>query len=410
MASDLQQQVALLRQRIARIDRKYEDGVRIPPPPAAPKLDLPGMEIETVAGRHWEMDKLYERHRRHGSYEISELADLPADLFAAISNGEIAGAPAESWAFLDTETTGLAGGSGTLAFLIGVGRITPAGFRVKQFFLRDHGEEASALNALAAHLKPFRVLVTYNGKAYDQPLLETRFRMTRMRTPFGALDHVDLLHASRRLWKLRLESCRLVELENQILGVERHGDIPGEMIPYVYFEYLRRRETARLMAVFHHNAMDILTLACLCGIVPRAFAPPEEIGARHGAELVGLGRWWRRMKEPERALECFRRAIGRGLSDELMFPTLWDTAKIEKKMGRREASLAVLADLAGSKNPFQFAALEELAKYYERSERNWVMALEMARAALELKRTPALERRNSRLERRMASIQNGKLL
>jgi uncharacterized protein YprB with RNaseH-like and TPR domain len=410
MTGDYQRQLALLRQHVARIDRKYEGATPRPPRAAPPAPDLPGSEIETSFGRHWEMEKLYERHRRHGSYEIADLAELPCDLFRAISNGTISGAPPETWAFLDTETTGLAGGSGTLAFLIGVGRITPEGFRVRQFFLREHGEETSALNALADHLRQFQVMVTYNGKAYDQPLLETRFRMTRTRPPFGPLEHVDLLHSSRRLWNLRLESCRLVELENQILGVERHGDIPGDMIPYVYFDYLRTRESARLMGVFHHNAMDILTLACLSGIVPRAFRPPDEIGARHGAELAGLGRWWRQMNEPEHALTLFRQAVDRGLPDDLMFRTLWDIARLEKKSGRTEAALPVWTDLAASKSAFQFPALEELAKYYERRERNFSMALEMTRAALQLSRTPSMEQRKMRLEKRVMGLKNGNLL
>jgi uncharacterized protein len=135
--------------------------------------------------------------------------------------------------------------------------------------MRDYGDEASLLWRLAEHLAQFDVLVTYNGKAFDQPLLETRFRMCRSQgappDPFGHMEHLDLLFGARRLWKLRLESCRLVELENRILGVERQGDLPGEMIPYVYFEYLRTAQAFKLVPIFHHNAIDILSLACLTG-------------------------------------------------------------------------------------------------------------------------------------------------
>ena len=186
----------------------------------------------------------------------------------AISGGAAPLAPPAEWAFLDTETTGLAGGTGTCAFLVGVGRITPEGFRVRQFFMRDYCEEASLLDALARHLAPFRVLITYNGRTFDQPLLETRYRLNRSRPPFGKLEHLDLLYGARRLWKLRYETCRLVDLENQVLGFERQGDVPGALIPYLYFEYLRTGRAARLLPVFHHNATDILTLACLTGIVP----------------------------------------------------------------------------------------------------------------------------------------------
>src|SRR5271154_3896707 len=315
--SDFQQQLAQLRRRIAKIDRKYADPKpRQPVAPAplpipTPEDYLAGDEIETAHGRHFETEKLYERHRRHGSIGIADLEDMPGDLLASISNGLISDIPPSKWCFLDTETTGLAGGSGTYAFLVGVGRITPEGVRIRQFFMRDFDEESSQLHALNEHLKEFSVLITYNGRTYDQPLLETRFRMQRQRPPFASLEHLDLLHGARRLWNLRFDSCRLVDLENQILGVERQGDLPGELIPYVYFEYLRRHEIFRLLPIFHHNALDILTLACLTAIVPRAFQSPDQAEFAHGAEMVGLARWWRQGGQHENARALVRRALGR---------------------------------------------------------------------------------------------------
>ncbi|MBZ5606786.1 MAG: ribonuclease H-like domain-containing protein [Acidobacteriia bacterium] len=413
--SDFQEQLAHLRRRIAKIDRKYAEGkprraVATPQPVIpAPEEWLAGQEIETGHGRHFETEKLYERHRRHGSIGIADLEDLSADLLASISGGAIQGVPPARWCFLDTETTGLAGGSGTYAFLVGVGRITPEGFRVRQFFMRDFGEETSQLSALREHLKDFDVLITYNGRTYDQPLLETRFRMVRQRPPFGSLEHLDLLFGARRLWNLRFDSCRLVDLENQILGVERQGDLPGELIPYVYFEYLRTHEIFRLLPIFHHNAMDILTLACLTAIVPRAFHAPDQAEFAHGAEMVGLARWWRQAEQHENALALFRQAVDRGLPDELLFRTLWDMAALEKKLGREHAALPVLTDLAASPNPWRAAALIELAKYYEHRERNYAMALEMTRSALGLEPTEPLRRRLARLEKRI-SPKSAKLL
>ena len=190
--------------------------------------------------------------------------------------------------------------------------------------MRDYGEEASLLRRLSEHLAQFDVLITYNGKTYDQPLLETRFRMARARHPFERLAHLDLLFGARRLWKLRLESCRLVELENRILGVERQGDLPGEMIPYYYFEYLRTQQAFRLVPIFHHNAIDILSLACLTAIVPFAFRAPEETAFRHGADVIGLARWVLQAGRHEEALRLFRRAVDLGLPDDLLFRTLWD--------------------------------------------------------------------------------------
>lgn len=404
--SDFQEQLAELRRRIAKIDRRYArakpERARPPVRNDEPPEPFPWEEVATAHGRHYEAEKLYERHRRHGSIGIADLEDLPPDLLQAMSNGEIRSVPPEKWCFLDTETTGLAGGSGTYAFLIGVGRITPQGFRIRQFFMREFGEEASLLSALHQHLQQFEVLITYNGRTYDQPLLETRFRMLRQRPPFSTLDHLDLLFGARRLWKLRFESCRLVDLENQILGVERQGDLPGELIPYFYFEYLRTREIFRLLPIFHHNAVDILTLACLTAIVPRAFHPPGQAHFSHGAEMVGLARWWRQAGQPENALALFREAVERGLPDDLLFRTLWDVAMLAKKLGREHAALPVLTELAASRNPWRAPALEALAKYYEHRERNVAMALEMTLHALDLEPSEALRRRAARLQKKFA--------
>jgi hypothetical protein len=276
--------------------------------------------------------------------------------------------------------------------------------------MREYGEEASLLHALTEHLRQFRILITYNGKTYDQPLLETRYRMARMRPPFEDLEHLDLLVGARRLWKLRFESCRLVELEREILGVERQGDLPGAMIPYVYFEYLRTLEAIRLVPIFHHNAFDILTLACLNGIVPWAFHAPEKARFSHGAEMVGLARWHRQADQHEPALALFRQAIERGLPDQLLFRTLWDVACLEKKLNREVTALEVLADLAACRNPYRAAALESLAKHYEHRERNYTRALEFTRTALEYVDSPSLRRRVARLERRLAGQRTARLL
>jgi uncharacterized protein YprB with RNaseH-like and TPR domain len=415
--SDFEQQLAYLRRRIAKIDKKYANPRPSPvrqspqvPGEDTPDHHFPFQEVETEFGRHYETEKLYERHRRHGSIGIADLEHLPQNLLDPISNGLIQDIPPAKWCFLDTETTGLAGGSGTYAFLIGVGRITAQGFRVRQFFMREFGEEASLLTALRAHLKEFEVLITYNGRTYDQPLLETRYRMLRQRPPFAGLEHLDLLFGARRLWNLRFDSCRLVDLENRILGVERQGDLAGELIPYVYFEYLRTHEIFRLVPIFHHNAIDILSLACLTAIVPLAFHPPEQAQFSHGAEMIGLARWWRQAEQHENALALFRQALDRGLPDELLFRTMWDIAALEKKLGREQAALAVLADLAGVPNAWRTQAFIELAKYYEHREHNYAMALEMTRSALDLESSDALRRRAARLEKRTSSSKAPRLL
>ncbi len=408
---EIHDQLAALRQRIARIDRKYATAAASAPAPER-RDDRPsryfienlmsGEVVKTPHGEHFETERVWERHRRHGSVDISDLAELPDDLLHPLSEGTIEKAHPTRWAFLDTETTGLAGGTGTYAFLVGVGSIDATGFRLRQFFMRDYGEEASLLYRLTEHLAGFDVLITYNGKAYDQPLLETRFRMARARHPFDRLEHLDLLFGARRLWKLRLESCRLVDLEFQVLGVEREGDLPGEMIPYCYFEYLRTKQAFQLVPIFHHNALDILSLACLTAIVPFAFRKPEDAAVRHGADLIGLARWLLKAERAEEGLLLFRRAVEMGLPDHLLFRTLWDIAALERRLGRQDAALAAVTELAGTRNPFRARALEELAKHYEHRERNYSMALEMTRSALAISETPAARRREQRLLQRIA--------
>ena len=273
--------------------------------------------------------------------------------------------------------------------------------------MRDYCEEASLLDAVARHLAPFRVLITYNGRSFDQPLLETRYRLNRSRPPFGKLEHLDLLYGARRLWKLRYESCRLVDLETQVLGFERQGDVPGALIPYLYFEYLRTGHAARMLGVFHHNATDILTLACLTGIVPLAFKDPANLPFRHGAEIAGIARWLLQAGDLEQARALFRRAIAAGMPDELMFRTLWDVAALERKLGAEEQAVAMWTDLAAVRNPFRIPALEELAKHYEHRQKDLARALETTRAALGFidvnhEDSPALRRREQRLAGRIA--------
>ena len=203
--NDLQEQLEALRERVARVNARFAEKFAQPPEHAPEPheqrvsstlpADLAGHVVETEYGSHWESETLYASHRRHGSADVGALADLPHDLLDAISEGAAPSSSPAEWAFLDTETTGLAGGTGTCAFLVGVGRITPEGFRVRQFFMRDYAEEPSLLAALAEHLAPFRVMITYNGRTFDQPLLETRYRLNRTRPPFAKMaHHVDLLY------------------------------------------------------------------------------------------------------------------------------------------------------------------------------------------------------------------------
>jgi uncharacterized protein len=422
---DVDEQLARLRERIAAIDSKFgKTNPKRNPDSAVPKLaTLRSFPEEWSAGRvvandfgeHFQIHKLFDSRKQHGSADIGALNELPSNLLDALSENGIAECEPGRWAFLDTETTGLAGGSGTYAFLIGVGQITQQGFSIRQYFMREYAEEHSILHALEEDLRQFDVLITYNGKSYDQPLLETRYRMNRRSPPFSRLGHLDLLHGARRLWKLRLENCRLMQLEQEILGVEREGDLPGELIPYVYFEYLRSGEALRLVPIFHHNAMDILTLACLTAIVPAAFRATDRealsrVGVRRGAELAGIGRWLRAAGEFEKALELFKRSVEAGLTDRHLFRTLWDIGCLEKRLGRPQEALRTFLELGNCRNEFRIPALEEVAKFYEHEERNYVLALDFTHQALAINESAGLLHRKDRLEKRLAKRRSGRLM
>ena len=355
---------------------------------------LGGVEVETELGRHLEVERFYPNDYQHGNVFVERLQGLEG----------------RRWTYLDTETTGLAGGAGTLAFLIGAASVTRDGFVLKQWFIREHGEEASALHSLALYLADFDTLVSYNGRSYDQPLLETRYTLSRQKTPFSRLEHLDLLYGARRLWKLRFESCRLVELERQILGHERVGDVPGELIPQLYFDFLRTGRADRLKAVLEHNALDILSLAFLAGVIPVAFDDPLACDLKHGAELSGLARWLAAQERLDEAAVLYRRAIEAQMSDELMFRCLWELGLIEKKQARIAEALTIWTDLAQSKNPYRADSLVELAKYYEHTEKNLFMALECASEALNWHRSVELLHRQERLHRKIAASRAGRLL
>ena len=207
-------------------------------------------------------------------------------------------------------------------------------------------------------------------------------------------------------FRLRLENCRLINLEAQILGFGTAvgADIAGELIPGGGIPEITcsTRRAHRLLPVFHHNVLDIVSLACLTGIVPEAFRDPENVRARHGADLLGLARWLQVSGRSEEALRMTRRAIELGLSDQHLFRALFEAGALERKLGQEHAALATFTDLTLSRNPYRVRAFEELAKHYEHREKNFAMALECVLAARDDEDSEALAARQRRLELKSA--------
>jgi hypothetical protein len=307
--------------------------------------------------------------------------------------------------FLDTETTGLAGGTGTCAFLIGLGAIEGTKFVVRQFFLRDYPEEKAMLAALAEALKTHEGLVTFNGKTFDVPLLETRFALARMQSPFTRLLHLDLLHPARRLWKLRLESCRLGHLESEVLGVHREGDVEGSEIPSIYFDYLTTGDARGLQPVFYHNALDIVSLAALTvelSNVVGAYTSGESSGSPAQAtpvtssiDLFSLSRIFERSGSQELSLSTCRQALEAGLPLTIEAQALWQLASQHKRRREHDQAVVLWLELTRREAPLSVRAFEELAIHYEHRLRDPVKALEYAeRAAQHGNSTPGSAQHN----------------
>lgn len=184
--------------------------------------------------------------------------------------------PSRDMLFFDTETTGLAGGTGTRAFMIGAADWVDEGLRVRQLYLTTMAGEASMLDAFAQWLRPSTTLVSYNGKCYDAPLLATRYRLARRANPLASLVHVDLLFPSRRRWRGVWENCRLATVEREVLRVVREDDLPGAEAPAAWLEYLRGGSAGKLRRVAAHNHQDVVSLSRLVGVL----AQPVEQACR----------------------------------------------------------------------------------------------------------------------------------
>ena len=230
----------------------------------------------------------------------------------------------ESLLFLDTETTGLSGGAGTVAFLVGVGEIRRHELIVRQYLMRDYDEEAFVLHHVQAYLSSCQLLITYNGKSFDMPLLSSRFVMHRIRLP--ELPHADLLHAARRVWKLRLGRCSLSALEDKIYHEPRVDDLSGAEVPQRYFDYLKSHDMSLLEDILRHNAQDIATLARLTYTLSGLHDNP--LSAEHTQDIFSLGRVCERGGQLERARVCYR-AADNGVMSALCRERLADTLRRE---------------------------------------------------------------------------------
>lgn len=346
---------------------------------------IDGYTVMTEAGEAFYVETRYPLEYCRGPLPLEYCFDIPGEAWQTLGRVP-AGLNLRRAAFFDTETTGLAGGTGTYAFLAGLGYFEGYDFVVKQYFLRDYPEEDAMLAALASDFARFDLLVTFNGKSFDWPLMETRYRLARRRVPMAGAPHLDLLHPARRIWRDRLVQCNLQHLEDKILGVQRVGDVPGELIPPLYFDYLRSGDAAPLIDVILHNRLDIVSLVSLAGWMgqivswPLDATPDGELVC--GDDLYALGRIFAHRGDPGQAIACFETALERGVeavSEALVQRAL---STIYKRIKEHDRAVSIWAQMIEGPGGMSLFPYVEMAKYYEHVARDYGLARQMAEHAL----------------------------
>jgi len=379
--------------------------MRPPPPPLAPAPPplaqiLRGEWHDTRDGPVFVRDEWFGLDHRHGSLPLGSALEAAPAALATLLRSSAAPPPARRLAFFDIETTGLSGGTGTYVVLAGLGSYEsaapgePPAFRMRQYFLADIAHERAMLSMLADDLARFEGLVTYNGRAFDMPFVQARLTLSRLGYPCDGLPHFDLLHIVRRLYKHRMPGCRLAEAERRLLGIDRPDDIPGSLIPAIYFDYLRAGRVSPLRGVFRHNAEDVLSLVGVLAGVASLFSREDP----DPSDAVAVARWWEHAGEPQRAAGLYRWALPwlEGGDD-----WVWAAARharLCRRGGERAEAAALWRALwAQGDRPSGL----ELAKHLEHHERDLASATAVTQALLA--RAPACERAalSHRLQRLM---------
>jgi uncharacterized protein len=384
--------------------------------PATSNSDLPrrrdeadrvlgGTFVERESGRCLIVDRSLRPSHYHGDVRLDTIE--PADGCASVARlvaRDDAGAP-PSLLFVDLETTGLAGGAGTHAFLVGCGWFDGDAFRTRQFFLDRFEDEPAFLDVIAEQLSRAAVIASFNGKSFDLPLIETRYLFHRLGVPSAGKPHLDLLHPSRRLWR-GPDGCSLAVLEQQLFGITREADVAGFEIPGRYFAYVRGAHADTLEPVLAHNRSDLLSLALIAVHVGRLLdrgAP----AARSAEECCGLGQLYEWIGERTRAIACYERAARLAWRSPLRrLEALRAMARLYRRDRRHDAAFVAWEAIveAASPSTMKIEAVTALAVHHEHRTRDLGAAKRFATLALEANshwRRAAAEYRLARIERKL---------
>ena len=405
-------------------DDGYRNAAALDPDYVASALG--GRRLATKFGECMVIDRRYESDRWHGGIQIGECTMDDLDSLSVLDPGLSELAPRRT-VFIDLETTGLSGGAGTVAFLVGCGYFDLGAFQVRQFLLTSYSSERALLAAVSEFFDDADLIVSYNGKTFDVPVMETRWSFHRMEMPLDGVPHFDMLHPARRLWSGRAGvtgddgGCRLSTLERVLFDVERVGDVSGFEVPSRFFRFLRSGDPRPLEPVLEHNRLDLVSLAAVTARAARLAQDGVE-ACRDEPEALALGRVYERCGMLEAADDCYARAVrsthivvraealyrqGLRLRRERRYgeaATCWRDLLdvVPRSLARRGTPLKALRDFAA----------EALAIHHEHRDRDLSTARELALFALEEAggtgaRSDGLRHRLARLERKLARPAGG---
>jgi uncharacterized protein YprB with RNaseH-like and TPR domain len=432
----------------ARHELTYEpdDGYRASAPLDLDRMaaTLGGVPIATRFGQCLSIDRRYESDRWHGGIRIGDCELASAEPLRLLDPGLVGPERADPpWTpggsalprtiFIDLETTGLSGGAGTVAFLVGCGYFDLGAFQVRQFLLTSYASERALLAAVADFFAGADLIVTYNGKTFDVPMMESRWQFHRMEMPLGGVPHFDMLHPARRLWKKRGTpapsrysegddtGCRLSTLERSLFDVRRVGDVPGMDIPGRFFRFTRTGDAAPLEPVLEHNRIDLVSLAAVTARAAKLVQEGHSACA-DSTEALALGRVYERANLAARAEACYRSAIGAD-DVEVRGEALYRLALGCRRSRRFDEAAAWWREIVamteprgvrrrGSLGELRQCAVEALAIHHEHRDRDLMSARELALFALEEgdgSRSDAVRHRLARLDRKIARRNTARL-
>jgi uncharacterized protein YprB with RNaseH-like and TPR domain len=391
---------------------------------------LGGRRLSTQFGECLVIDRRYESDRWHGDVKIGECEIDGADslqlLDPSLRRTSGAGQGCPRTVFIDLETTGLSGGAGTLAFLVGCGYFDLGAFQVRQFLLTSHAAERALLAAVAEFFDGADLIVTYNGKTFDVPVMETRWMFHRIEMPLDGVPHFDMLHPARRLWKNRTgdgyedAGCRLSTLERTLFDVQRVGDVPGLEIPGRFFQFVRSGDPRPLEPVLEHNRIDLVSLAAVTARAVRLTQAGHE-ACRDCAEALALGRIFEKAEHFGRAEACYRRATDSPES-AIRADALYRLAVRLRRERRFEEAATTWRELVDFTAPrsmrrgvfgdLRKVAIEALAIHHEHREKDLAGARELALTCLEESGGRPVEKvrhRIARLDRKLSQRNTAQL-